>query len=73
MKSVPHWQWFMALYFLLVAVPTYTAHVQFKKKILLNKSSSNIAIYCIGVLGTAFAMHFITMMIYFKFIFTNHS
>ena len=73
MKSVPHWQWFMAFYFLMVAVPTYMAHLQFKKKVLLNKKFTNIALYFICVVGTAFAMHFITMMLYFKFIFTNHS
>lgn len=72
MKNVPHWQWFMVLYFMLVAVPVYIAHVQLKKKLLVNKTLQNILYYFMAVIATAFVMHFITMLLYYKFIFSNH-
>ncbi len=71
MKNVPYWQWFIVLYFVLVAVPVYIAHVQLKKKLLANKTALNILYYFIAVIATAFVMHFITMLVYYKFIFPN--
>ncbi len=69
MQNVPHWQWLMLLYFLLVAVPVMLVHSILKKRVLSHKTPLNLLIYFAAVTGTAFAMHFITMWLYFKFIF----
>jgi hypothetical protein len=70
MQNVPHWQWFMVIYFLAVAIPVYLAHVQLKKKLLVNKTGRNVVFYFLAVAATAFTMHFLTMLVYFKFIFS---
>jgi hypothetical protein len=69
MKNVPHWQLLMILYFILVAVPVMLVHTWTKKKVLGNKTPLNLLIYFAAVVGTAFLMHFISMLLYFKFLF----
>jgi hypothetical protein len=69
MKNVPHWRLFMVIYFLLVAIPVLLVHFKLKKKLLANNTNKDKLCYCLGVVGAAVAMHFITMFIYFKFIF----
>jgi|GEM_PF-7039510 len=72
MKNVPHWQWLMVLYLLLVGIPVYIVHVQLKKKLLANRTPLNILFYFITVIATAFIMNFTVMFVYYKFIFPNH-
>ena len=69
MANVPHWQWLILLYFLIVAIPVMLVHLRLKKKVLENKTPLNLLLYFILVTGTAFLMHFIAMYLYFKFIF----
>lgn len=73
MRDVPHWKWFMLLYFIMVAVPVLIVHFKIKKRLLENKTPVNLLIYFVAVTGTAFLMHFITMYLYFKFIFAYKS
>jgi hypothetical protein len=73
MNQVPHWQWLMVLYFVLVAIPVYIVHSQLKPRLLRERSLSNLAIYFISVVGTAFLMHFASMWLYFKFLFQHKS
>lgn len=68
MKNVPHWRLFMVIYFLLVAVPVLLVHFRLKKKLLVNNTNRDKLFYCLGVVGVAVAMHFITMFVYFKFV-----
>jgi hypothetical protein len=69
MKHVPHWQLLMLIYFILVAAPVMIVHSLLKKKVLANKTPLNLLLYFAGVVGTAFLMHFITMLLYFEFLF----
>lgn len=71
MEKVPNWEWLMVLYFLIVTVPVMLVHGWLKKRVLLNKSVANLFLYFAAVVGTAFLMHFVTMWLYFKFLF-NH-
>ena len=71
MKNVPHWQLLLLLYFVLVAVPVYIAHLWFKKKVLINRTYKNLLLYAALLIAIAFLMNFICMVLYFKFIFTN--
>jgi hypothetical protein len=70
MRDVPHWQWFILLYFLLVAIPVMIVHFKVRKLVLQNKTPLNLVIYFAAVTGVAFLMHFIAMYLYFKFIYT---
>jgi predicted permease len=69
MKNVPHWQWLMVVYFVLVAVPVMIVHSLLKKRLLADKTCLNFIIYFTAVVGTAFFMHFLAMWLYFKFMF----
>jgi hypothetical protein len=69
MQNVPHWQWLMVIYFLLVGIPVMLVHMKVKKRVLEDKTPLNLLIYFACVTGMAFLMHFITMLLYFKFIF----
>lgn len=70
MKNVPHWQWLMMIYFVLVAIPVMLVHFKMKKRVLENKTPINLLLYFATVAGAAFLMHLVTMYIYYKFIFT---
>ena len=70
MENVPNWQWLIMIYFLLVAVPVMLVHFKMKNLVLENKTALNLLVYFVVVVGTAFLMHFVTMYIYYKFIFT---
>jgi len=69
MNNVPHFHWLFLLYLVLVAAPVMIVHSFMKKWVLQNKTFSNLLIYFTSVIATAFAMHFITMWLYFEFIF----
>lgn len=71
MQNVPHWRLFMLIYFVLVAVPVIIVHIWFRKRLLVNKTALNLALYFAAVMGAAFLMHFITMLLYFKFLFPH--
>jgi hypothetical protein len=70
MKNVPHWQLLMLIYFFTVAIPVYFVHSHLKKRALTNRTFGNLILYTVGVIGTAFIMHSITMWFYFTFFFT---
>lgn len=70
MKNVPHWQLLMVIYFILVAVPVYILHLYLKKNILKNRTFLNLMLYFGAVVGCAFLMNFITLVLYYKFIFS---
>ncbi len=70
MTNVPHWQLLMLLYFILVAAPVYVVHVVLKKRAYANRTFTNLIFYFMGVLGSAFIMHYIAMWLYFTFFFT---
>lgn len=69
MNNVPHWQWLMVIYFVLVAVPVWLVHSALKQRLLASKTVLNLLLYFVSVTGVAFIMHFITMWLYFSFIF----
>jgi apolipoprotein N-acyltransferase len=69
MKNVPHWQLFMLIYFALVAVPVMVVHYWMKKKVLAQKTALNLLLYFAAVVGAAFLMHFLVMLLYFEFLF----
>jgi len=54
----------------MVAVPVMIVHSMLKKKVLENKTILNLLIYFASVIATAFIMHFITIWLYFEFIFS---
>jgi len=70
MKQVPHWQLLMLIYFILVAIPVMLVHYRLRKKVLAHKTLQNLLVYFVTVTATAFVMHFITMFLYYKFLFT---
>jgi hypothetical protein len=72
MKNVPHLPWLIGLYILLVAVPVYFVYIKLKRRLMADKTALNLLFYFVGLTATAFIMHFITLAIYFKFIFPNH-
>lgn len=69
MKNVPHWQWLMLLYFVVVALPVMLVHSRMKKTVLQRKTLLNLLVYFIAVAATAFLMHALAMWAYFRFIF----
>jgi hypothetical protein len=69
MKNIPHWQLFMLIYFILVAAPVMMVHYWLKKRVLAERTALNLLLYFAAVIGTAFLMHFITMLIYFQLLF----
>jgi predicted permease len=69
MKNVPHWQLLMIIYFIAIGVPVMMVHSYSKTKLLENKTTRNLLLYFIAVVGTAFLMHFLYMLVYFKFFF----
>ncbi len=69
MKNVPHWQWLILIYFIAVAIPVYAVHAYLKKKLLQNKTASNLLLYFIAVIATAFIMNFGVMWAYYQFMF----
>ncbi|TDH27885.1 hypothetical protein EXU57_05315 [Segetibacter sp. 3557_3] len=69
MKDVPHWQWLMVMYFLLVAIPVYMVHAQLKKRAFANRNFTNLLLYFVGVFLSAFVLHGFTMWLYFTFFF----
>lgn len=71
MKNVPHWQLLMLIYFVLVAVPVYLLHLYLKKSILKNRTFLNLFLYFVAVVGSAFIMNFVTLIVYYKFIFLH--
>lgn len=71
MKHVPHWQWLLAIYFVLVAVPVYWVHVKAKQKLLSNKNWQNIVAYFSLVIGVGVLMNFLTMFFYYQFLFAQ--
>jgi hypothetical protein len=71
MENVPHWRLFMLIYFVVVAIPVIIVHIWFRKKVQVNKTALNLLLYFAAVIGTAFLMHFITMFLYFKFLFPH--
>lgn len=71
MQGVPHWQLFMLIYLLAVGVPVMLVHYKIRKRIQAERTTKSLLLYFAAVLGTALIMHFITMIIYFKFLFTH--
>jgi len=71
MKHVPHWQWLITIYFILVAVPVYWVHVKAKQKLLSNKSWQNILLYFTLVIGVGVLMNFLVMFFYYRFLFVK--
>jgi len=69
MKNVPHWQLFVILYLVMVAVPVYTVHMFLKKRAYANRTFANLILYFAGVIGIAFTMHSLCMWLYFSFFF----
>lgn len=69
MKNVPHWQAFVVLYFIIVAVPVYLVHAHLKKRAYANPGVVNLLLYFIGVIAAAFLMHSVAMWLYFKVLF----
>jgi len=69
MKNVPHWQWFVFMYFILVAIPVYLVHSSLKKRAYANRTFGNLILYFIGVLAAGYVMHSICMWAYFTFFF----
>jgi hypothetical protein len=69
MKNVPHWQWFVLLYLILVAIPVYSVHTVLKKKAYSNPVFGNLIIYFIGVLAAGFITHSLCTWLYFTFFF----
>jgi hypothetical protein len=70
MKNVPHWQWLVVIYLIVVALPVLTVHQFFKKRALANRTFGNLLIYFVSVLGSAFLLHSVAMYFYFTFFFT---
>jgi DNA-binding transcriptional regulator of glucitol operon len=70
MKNVPHWQWLIALYLFMVAVPVFYVHAILKRRALTHRTFANLLLYFVGVIGTGFLLHNIAMYIYFTFFFT---
>ena len=73
MNNVPHWQWLILLYFIIVAVPVLIVHFKVKKLLLQHKTFRNLIIYFLAVTVTAFITSFIAMFLYYKFIFAYKS
>ncbi len=69
MHGVPHWQLFMIIYLLAVGIPVMIVHYNIRKKIQAERTTKSLLMYFAAVLGTALIMHFIMMIIYFKFLF----
>ncbi len=69
MQNIPHWQLLLLLYIVIVAIPVYWVHMLLKMKLLSKKSVKNLFVYCIAVTVTAFLMNYITMLVYYKFLF----
>ena len=69
MNNVPHWQWLLLIYFLLVAIPVFAVHILLKKKLLNKKTFTNLLLYFVLVIGTAVLMHLFSIWFYFTFIF----
>lgn len=69
MKNVPHWQLFVLMYLVLVAVPVYAVHSFLKKRAYANRNFGNLILYFAGVLATAYLMHSICTWLYFTFFF----
>jgi hypothetical protein len=70
MTRIPHWQWLMLSYFILVAVPVFWVHLKLKKRVLANRTFLNFIAYFIAVIATALIMNSFTMWLYFTFFFT---
>ncbi|WP_147202904.1 hypothetical protein [Segetibacter aerophilus] len=73
MKNVPHWQLFVLLYLLMVAVPVYFAHTFLKQRAYANRTFGNLILYFAGVLATGFIMHSFSTWLYFTFFFQNRN
>ncbi len=71
MEYVPHWQWLVVLYFLIVAIPVWLIHSKLRTILIANRNFKALLIYFFAVVGTAFLMHFIAMFLYFRLIFTR--
>jgi len=69
MKNVPHWQWFVLLYLLLVAIPVYLVHSFLKSRAYANRTFGNLILYFISVLATGYLMHSVCMWLYFTIFF----
>jgi hypothetical protein len=69
MKNVPHWQLFVLIYLLMVAIPIYLVHDFLKKRAYANRTFGNLILYFTGVLVTGFIMHSICTWLYFTFFF----
>jgi len=69
MKNVPHWQLFVLLYLVFVAIPVYLVHSALKKRAYSNPGFVNLIIYFVAVLGAGFIMHSICTWLYFTFFF----
>jgi hypothetical protein len=69
LKDIPHWQLLVIFYLTLVAIPVYFIHIFLKKRAYANRTFSNLLLYFVGVVGTAFLMHSLCMWLYFSFFF----
>ncbi|WP_207492572.1 hypothetical protein [Aridibaculum aurantiacum] len=69
MKNVPHWQWLVLIYLILVAVPVYFVHNKLKARAYANRTFGNLLLYFFGVIATAYLMHALSMWLYFSFFF----
>ena len=69
MKNIPHWQWLLTGYFLLVALPVYLLHLKLRARAYEHRTFLNLFIYFMVVLGSAFLLHSFTMWLYFTFFF----
>jgi hypothetical protein len=69
MQIIPYWKGLVVAYFLLVAIPVYYVHSILKQRAYANRSFSNLLLYFIGVLASAFVMHSVCMWLYFTFFF----
>lgn len=69
MKNVPHWQWLVLLYMVVVALPVMLAHGALKKRLLEQKTMLNLLLYFVAILAVAFLAHLLAMWAYFSFIF----
>ncbi|HEX8461239.1 MAG TPA: hypothetical protein VF623_07410 [Segetibacter sp.] len=69
MKNVPHWQWLVLVYLLIVGVPVFLMHNLLKKRALSDRTFGNLFLYFIGVVGTGFILHYACIWLYFTFVF----
>jgi hypothetical protein len=69
MKQVPHWQWLVILYLVVVGIPVFLVHAYLKKRAFANRTFANMFLYFIGVIGTGYIMHSACIWFYFTFFF----